>query len=197
MAVAQSGRFTLEPYLPKGTPTVEGFVFPDTYRFKKHGTDAKDVIDTGLQQFQTKVKDLPWGNAKQLGVTDYQIVVVASMIEREAKVDGDRAKIAAVIYNRLKRGMTLGIDATVAYIDPDPSNGLTSSDLAIDSPYNTRLNTGLPPTPIASPGLDSLTAALEPADVPYLYYVACGGNGAHRFSVNYDQFLRDKAACLG
>ena len=102
-----------------------------------------------------------------------------------------------MIYNRLDEGMPLGIDATVGYIDPDPSNGLTVSDFEIDSPYNTRLHTGLPPTPIASPGIPSLRAALAPADVPYLYYVLCSGNGAHRFSVSYDQFLSDKAECLG
>jgi peptidoglycan lytic transglycosylase G len=197
LALAQSGTFSLPPYLPEGTPTVEGFLFPDTYRFKKHGTTSKDVILTGLDQFAAKVKGLPWGNAAALGMTRYQIVVVASMIEREAEIDTDRPKIAAVIYNRLKRGMTLGIDATVGYIDPDPSNGLTSSDLAIDSPYNTRLNPGLPPTPIASPGLASLQAALRPADVPYLYYVACGKNGGHRFSTSYRTFLHDKATCLG
>ncbi len=130
-------------------------------------------------------------------MSDYQIVVIASMIEREAAVASDRAKIAAVIYNRLADGMPLGIDATIGYIDPDPSNGLTVSDFAIDSPYNTRLHTGLPPTPIASPGIASLRAALAPADVPYLYYVLCGANGAHRFSVSYQQFLSDKAECLG
>ena len=130
-------------------------------------------------------------------MTPYQIVVVASMIEKEAKLDSDRPKIAAVIYNRLAKGMILGIDATVGYIDPDPSNGLTSADLAIDSPYNTRLNPGLPPTPIASPGKESLLAALQPANVPYLYYVACGSNGGSRFSTDYAQFLHDKAVCLG
>ncbi len=155
------------------------------------------MITRLLDQFQTEAQDLPWENAKALGVTPYQIVVIASMIEEEAKIDADRPKIAAVIYNRLAKGMTLGIDATVGYIDPDPSNGLTDADLAIDSPYNTRLNPGLPPTPIASPWTASLRAALEPADVPYLYYVACGSGGGHRFSTNYAVFLRDKAACLG
>ena len=119
------------------------------------------------------------------------------MIEREALLPSDRAKIAAVIYNRLADGMPLGIDATIGYIDPDPSNGLTVSDFAIDSPYNTRLHTGLPPTPIASPGIASLTAALAPAHVPYLYYVLCGADGHHKFSVSYNQFLADKASCLG
>ncbi len=194
---AESGTYSLEPYLPKGSSTVEGFLFPETYRFVKKGASADAAITRLLQEFDAQVKDLPWANAKKLGVKPYQIVIIASMIEDEAKLDADRANIAAVIYNRLKAGMTLGIDATVGYIDPDPSNGLTSSDLAIDSPYNTRLNPGLPPTPIASPWLASLKAALEPANVGYLYYVACGTDGGHRFSTDYQQFLNDKAACLG
>ncbi len=160
---ANSGDYALEPYLPKGTSTVEGFLFPETYRFAKQGTTADEVITRLLDQFRSEAQGLPWENAKSLGVTPYQIVVIASMIEEEAKIDADRPKIAAVIYNRLAKGMTLGIDATVGYIDPDPSNGLTDADLAIDSPYNTRLNPGLPPTPIASPWTASLRAALEPA----------------------------------
>ena len=155
------------------------------------------MIQRLLDQFDSEAQGLDWGNAKALGVSDYEIVVIASMIEREAAVASDRAKIAAVIYNRLAIGMPLGIDATIGYIDPDPSNGLTASDFAIDSPYNTRLHAGLPPTPIASPGIASLRAALAPADVPYLYYVLCGDNGRHRFSVTYHQFLADKAECLG
>ncbi len=197
IADAESGDYALEPYLPKGAPTVEGFLFPETYRFAKNGSTSHDVITRLLDQFRHDVGALPWSNAKRLGVSPYQIVTIASMIEEEAKIDGDRPKIAAVIYNRLKAGMTLGIDATVGYIDPDPSNGLTDADLAIDSPYNTRLNPGLPPTPIASPGLESLRAALEPAQVGYRYYVACGSAGASRFSDTYGQFLVDKAACLG
>jgi UPF0755 protein len=197
VAAAQSGRFSLEPYLPKGTSTVEGFLYPDTYRLATSGETPAAVIKTLLDEFRIRTKDLPWGNAGHLGVTPYQIVVIASMIEKEAGTDADRPKIAAVIYNRLKLGMPLGIDATVDYIDPNPANGLTSADLAINSPYNTRLHPGLPPTPIASPGLPSLEAALAPAQVPYLYYVACGSNGASKFSSNYQQFLRDKARCLG
>ena len=197
LKAAQGGGYSLPPYLPAKTPTVEGFLSPETYRFNKHGTTPDDVITRLLDQFRTSMQDLPWADAKGLGMTPYQIVVVASMIEKEAKLDSDRPKIAAVIYNRLAKGMILGIDATVGYIDPDPSNGLTSADLAIDSPYNTRLNPGLPPTPIASPGKESLLAALQPAHVPYLYYVACGSNGGSRFSTDYAQFLHDKAVCLG
>jgi UPF0755 protein len=192
---AQGKDWSLAPYLPAGKGT-EGFLFPETYRFAKDAS-SNDVIQRLLDQFDTEAQGLDWGNAKALGVSDYEIVVIASMIEREAAVASDRAKIAAVIYNRLAIGMPLGIDATIGYIDPDPSNGLTASDFAIDSPYNTRLHTGLPPTPIASPGIASLRAALAPADVPYLYYVLCGDNGRHRFSVTYHQFLADKAQCLG
>jgi UPF0755 protein len=130
-------------------------------------------------------------------VTPYQVVTVASMIEREAKVPEDRPLIAAVIYNRLDRGMALGIDATVEYIDPDPENGLTASDFRIRSPYNTRRHPGLPPTPIASPGPASLQAALDPAGVGYLYYVLCGADGHHVFSTSNARFEKDKARCLG
>ena len=130
-----------------------------------HGETPSAVITTLLDEFRLRTKGLPWKDARHLGVTPYQIVVIASMIEKEAGIDADRPKIAAVIYNRLRRGMPLGIDATVAYIDPNPSDGLTDADLAIDSPYNTRLQPGLPPTPIASPGLSLVEAALAPAHV--------------------------------
>jgi UPF0755 protein len=195
--VAAEGDWSLPPYLPAGKG-LEGFLFPQTYQFLAHGTTAHDVIDRLLHQFGTEVADLPWENATgSLGLVPYQVVTVASMIEREARVPRDRPLIAAVIYNRLRKGMSLGIDATVEYIDPNPENGLTASDLHIQSPYNTRLHPGLPPTPIASPGLASLRAALQPANVDYLYYVLCGADGHHAFSRTYDQFVRDKARCLG
>jgi UPF0755 protein len=197
LAAAESGDYALEPYLPAGTKSLEGFLFPNTYRFPVRGVDSADVITKLLQDFGAEARALPWAKAKSLGVSDYQVVTIASMIEREARVDRDRAKIAAVIYNRLKIGMPLGIDATLQYIDPDPSNGLTDSDLHIDSPYNTRLHAGLPPTPIASPGLPSLQAALQPANVDYLYYVLCGADGHHEFTNSYDRFLQLKAQCLG
>ncbi len=193
---ADRGHRSLPPYLPAGKP-LEGFLFPQTYEFLAHGTSAGLVIDRLLQQFATEARSLPWQNVEGLGVSPYQVVTIASMIEREARVPEDRPLIAAVIYNRLDRGMALEIDATVAYIDPDPANGLTVSDFRIRSPYNTRLHSGLPPTPIASPGLASLQAALDPAKVGYLYYVLCGADGHHVFSTSYDRFLKDKARCLG
>lgn len=189
--------WALPPYLPREARGPEGFLFPDTYEFRAEGTTSHDVIERMLEQFRRVAEDLPWENAEALGLTPYEVVVLASMIEEEARVDGDRALIAAVIYNRLEVGMTLGIDATLQYVDPDPSNGLVSSDFEIDSPYNTRKSYGLPPTPIASPGLASLRAALKPADVSFLYYVLCGEDGSHAFSDTYAQFLRDKDRCLG
>ncbi|MFB3737969.1 MAG: endolytic transglycosylase MltG [Candidatus Velamenicoccus archaeovorus] len=194
--VAETGAWSLPPYLPAGKP-LEGFLFPNTYEFLEQGTTAQDVIGKLLDEFGTEAAALPWDRAEDLGVTPYQVVTIASMIEEEARIERDRPLISAVIYNRLAGGMPLGIDATVAYVDPDPSNGLTASDFEIRSPYNTRLHAGLPPTPIASPGLAALRAALEPADVPYLYYVLCGADGHHAFSVSYARFLQDKARCLG
>jgi UPF0755 protein len=197
LELAASGDYALPPYLPKGTSSVEGFLFPKTYEFIRGEATPDALIHRMLQQFETEVGVLPWENADRLGVSPYEVVVIASMIEREARVASDRPKIAAVVYNRLAEGMTLGIDATLLYDDPTPDGQLSASDLEYDSPYNTRTHAGLPPTPIASPGLPSLRAALSPADVPYLYYVLCGDDGSHRFSVEYDTFLADKAECLG
>ncbi|MEW6059103.1 MAG: endolytic transglycosylase MltG [Actinomycetota bacterium] len=193
---AESGGYSLPPYLPKGKP-LEGFLFPETYRFSEEGTTAGDVIERMLLQFRTETVSLPWQNAERLGVTPYEIVTIASMIEEEAKVQRDRPLVAAVIYNRLRLGMRLQVDPTVGYIDPNPADGVTASDYGIWSPYNTYRHTGLPPTPISSPGLPSLRAALNPADVDYLYYVLCGADGHHAFSTSFAQHERNIARCLG
>lgn len=197
LAAVDATNWALPPYLPKDASSPEGFLFPQTYQFAKDGTTADDVIRRLLAEFGTETASLPWQNADALGVTPYEAVIIASMIEEEARVPQDRPKIAAVIYNRLAQGMNLGIDATLQYVDPDPSDGLTASDFQIDSPYNTRLSPGLPPTPIASPGLASLDAALNPADVTYLYYVLCGADGHHKFSNTFAQFQQDVSTCLG
>ena len=116
------------------------------------------------------------------------------MVEREAQVGAERPLVAAVIWNRLRQGMMLQIDATVQYALGEHKAVLTYDDLKVDSPYNTYLHFGLPPTPIANPGLASLQAAADPAAVDYLYYVARGdGTGRHYFSSTYSQFLSDKA----
>ena len=196
---AESGRYSLPPYLPKGR-SAEGFLFPNTYEFVKKGIDADAIIRRMLDEFDTQAKDLELASgAKALGLTPYEVVIVASMIEREAQVDSDRATIAGVIYNRLDAGWTLGIDATLLYDDPSPDGKLSSADLVTDSPYNTRINAGLPPTPIASPGRASLEAALHPAQTDYFYYVLCppDGRGVHRFAVTLAEQTVNVHECLG
>jgi UPF0755 protein len=197
--LAESGRFSLPPYLPEGTPTAEGFLFPKTYDLVKQGLDERDVIRRMLAQFEREAEGLPWANAEDLGVTPYEAVIIASMIEREAAVASERRLIAGVMFNRLREGMTLGIDATLLYDDPTPDGQLTTSDIETDTPYNTRINGGLPPTPIASPGAASLMAALTPRTTPYLYYVLCpkDGDGVHRFSETLAEHEANRVECLG
>lgn len=196
MARATSGDFSLPPYLPEGASTVEGFLYPETYRIPVEAT-ADEVIQRLLDQFATEAERLPWENAKELGVSQYEIVTIASMIEEEAAVQKDRPLISGVIYRRLADGMQLGIDATILYADPTPDGELSTSDLETDTPYNTRIRTGLPPTPIASPYGWSLEAALNPAETDFLYYVLCGKDGSHRFAKTYREHLHNVDVCLG
>jgi UPF0755 protein len=191
IGAATSGGFDLPPYLPDGAKTVEGFLFPETYEIRT-SAEAEDVIAIQLEQFRRVADGLPWERAEALGVSPYEIVIIASMIEEEARVPEDRSKIAAVIYNRLARGMHLEIDATVLYALPRHKERLTFDDLEYPSPYNTYLHAGLPPTPIASPGLASLEAALQPADADYLYYVVIDEDGQHAFTSSYEEFLMFK-----
>src|SRR5438105_9764559 len=182
---ATHGPFEMDPYIPKGTKTLEGFLFPDTYDFLEHSS-PNAIIHRLLQQFRTEARSIDLaGRAQALHVTSYQVVIVASMIEREAKFEVDRPKIAAVIYNRLAKGMPLEIDATVEYALGHYKPKLTNADLKVESPYNTYLHTGLPPTPIASPGLASLMAALSPAHADYLYYLVIDKAGHHYFTSSY------------
>jgi len=192
-----SGRYVLPPYLPEKTATPEGFLFPKSYEFVKKGLSARVVGEKLLEQFRKEAEKLPFDRAKELGVTPYELVIIGSMIEEEAKVDRDRRLIAGVIYNRLKKGMALGIDATLLYDDPTPDGELSTSDLAFNSPYNTRINPGLPPTPIASPGAKSLLAALDPAHTKFLFYVLCGADGHHKFALTEAQHVRNVNECLG
>jgi UPF0755 protein len=175
---------------PKVT-TLEGLLFPSTY-YLFYGDGPTELIGAQLAAFETKTQSLPWDNAEALGLTPYEIVIVASLIEKEAKIADEREKVAAVIYNRLRADMTLGIDATVRYAVGKWTGTLTSEDLAVDSPYNTRVKKGLPPTPIANPGVAALRAALEPANVDYLYYVLTDTEGHHFFTASYDEFLQAK-----
>lgn len=189
--VAESGRFSLPPYLPQGTPTVEGFLFPNTYDFLQDAT-AEGVVERLLAEFERQAAGLPWDRARRLGVTPYQVVVVASLVEEEARYGPDRARIARVIYNRLRRGMLLQVDATIQYALG--KKRITLADREVDSPYNTYLHPGLPPTPISSPGRASLEAALSPASGRWLYYVLADcRTGAHHFAETLAEFDRARA----
>jgi len=192
---AEEGGYSLEPYLPADAASIEGFLFPETYQIAKRGTTPDDVIAKLLDQFGTEAETLEWSKAADLGVTPYEVVTIASMIEKEAALDEERALIAGVIYNRLEDGMPLGIDATLLYDDPTPDGQLSTTDLETDGPYNTRIRVGLPPTPIASPGMASLDAALNPAETDYLYYVLCGEDGHHEFGKTLAEHEANRAAC--
>ena len=138
------------------------------------------------------------GRAQALGLSPYQVLTVASLVEEEAGTDEDRPRVARVIYNRLAEEMPLQIDATSCYVKNEPGGcSLTEADLASDSPYNTRNRQGLPPTPIASPGRASIEAALNPADGDWLYYVldAEADDGSHFFTADYDEFVEAKDRC--
>jgi UPF0755 protein len=185
---------------PKDTRDLEGFLFPATYDMIA-GAPVSRLVAEQLTAFQERFGPDDVHRAHALHVTPYQLLTVASMVEREAQLPGDRPKIAAVIYNRLRAGMPLGIDATIYYAVEEAqgiatdTHELTESQLHIDSPYNTRTHRGLPPTPISNPGMASIEAAAHPAHVPYLYYVAgADGCGEQVFSTSYAQFEVDAAA---
>ena len=199
---------------PKGKTNLEGLLFPDTYQISGDDNEARVVgrLVTMMQRVAKQV-DLVAG-AKTRGFTPYEILIIASLVEREAKVPEDRAKIAQVIYNRLAAKMKLEIDASVKY-GQDPAMSWTDMK-GTDTPYNTYLHAGLPPTPIANPGKASIQAALAPSGAPtptdevcaglavgvkceYLYYVLADSTGRHAFSTTYEQHLAnvEKAKTAG
>jgi UPF0755 protein len=167
---------------------MEGFLFPATYTLTKP-VAASRLVSQQLTAFQRAAATVDFRDAARKNLTRYDVLIIASMIEREAAYPADRAKIAAVIYNRLHAGMPLGIDATIQY-RMGSWRVLTGRDLRVRGRYNTRTHRGLPPTPISNPGLASLRAAAHPANVPYLYYVAIPGDAKrrHHFSRSYADF---------
>jgi UPF0755 protein len=177
-------------YQPSDSTNLEGLVFPDTYRFAE-GTDEQAAVTKIVAQFEQVAKDVQLdAGAARLGYTPYQVVTIASLIEREARVPEDRGKIARVIYNRLGADMRLDIDASTAYAVNAEGRALTQADLDVDSPYNTRRFKGIPPSPIAAPGRASLEAALHPTDGDWLYYVLANADGRHYFTNNLSDFNR-------
>ena len=179
-------------FLPEGVDTLEGLLFPSTYQVIEKDT-ATSVMKRLVAEFEEQASTLDFSKAEGLGLSDYEIVIVASMIEAETRMDGERPKVAQVIYNRIRAGWMLGIDATVLYALGDRGAVLTQSALEVDSPYNTRRFTGLPPTPIGAPGSASLEAALNPSDGPWMYYVLADCDGNHAFSTTDGEFFEDKA----
>jgi UPF0755 protein len=174
---------------PKGTRTAEGFMFPATYTLVE-GAPVGNLVAKQLGAFKQNFGGVGLAYAKRKHLTRYDVLIIASLIEREAQLDRERPLIASVIYNRLKQGIPLGIDATIRYGVKNWSRPLRVSELDADTPYNSRLRRGLPPTPIGNPGLKSLRAAAHPAATKYIYFVVkpCG-NGAHSFTADYDTFV--------
>ncbi len=166
---------------------LEGYLFPETYNFYTN-MQASSAINKFLEQFETKLTDEVLSRIQDSGLSLREIVTIASMIEKEAADDDERADIASVIYNRLIADMALGIDATILYVHPEHEGAPTAEMLKEKSPYNTRLYKGLPPTPICNPGLPSLIAALNPSGKDYLYYALDTEDGRHRFFNNQAEF---------
>jgi len=183
--------FRLQGYR-RGT-TLEGMLFPATYELDPKAT-AEEFVADQLAAFDDNFAKVDMTRARKANLTAYDVVIIASMIDREAMVADERAVVAAVIWNRLREGMLLQIDATIQYALGKTKPVLTYDDLKIDSPYNTYAHKGLPPTPISNPGLAALQAAANPADEKYLFYLARNdGTGRHYFSTTYEQFLVDQA----
>ena len=203
MAAANSPD-TASELRPKSQTSLEGLLFPDTYQISGDDTESRVVARlVSMMERVSRQVELTAG-AKARGFSPYEILIIASLIEREAKVATDRSKIAQVIYNRLAKKMKLEIDASVKY-GQDPAMSWTDMK-ATDTPYNTYINKGLPPTPIANPGKASIQAALAPFGSPpasdqactglpagvkceYLYYVLADEAGGHVFATTYEQHL--------
>ncbi|MBN1288934.1 MAG: endolytic transglycosylase MltG [Actinobacteria bacterium] len=178
-------------FLTEAGGNLEGFLFPKTYDVAEDQS-ANDLVQMMLEQYEEETEDLDWSSAAVNGVSGYQVLIIASMVEKEAKAPEERPVIASVIYNRLKAGMKLQICATVQYALGEWKPELSYSDLEVDSPYNTYKINGLPPGPICNPGFESISAALSPASTDYIYYILTTNDGRHSFTSDYNQFLRWK-----
>jgi len=168
---------------------LEGFLFPATYDFLKN-TTSKQLVNAQLQAFQVNWHKVGLAYARSKNLTPYDVLTIASIVEREAEVPSERKLVAAVIYNRLHARMPLGMDSTIRYgLNVPATRPLLESELASDNLYNTRKFLGLPPTPIANPGLASIEAAAHPAHVDYLYFVRKPDHRHHYFTSNYNDFV--------
>ena len=177
-------------FLTEGRPPhLEGFMFPATYEFTAR-TTTRQLVSKQLIAFRRNWARLNLRYARSKNLTSYDVLIIASMVEKEVIAPEERALVAAVIYNRLKAGMTLGIDATIRYgLNVPGTESLRESHLADPTPYNTRIHTGLPPTPIANPGLASMQAAARPAKVRYLFFVRKPDKVHHFFTASEREFI--------
>jgi peptidoglycan lytic transglycosylase G len=170
--------------------SMEGFLFPALYEFTQF-TSGKELVSDQLTAFRKAFARVNLSFARSKNLTPYDVLKIASMIEKETVAPSERKLVSAVIYNRLRNGMPLGIDATIRYgLDIPGTKSLTKEALRSDSPYNSRRFPGLPPTPVANPGLASIRAAAHPAAVDYLYYVRIPGTQKHFFTASETEFLR-------
>ncbi len=189
----RKAEFTKKYGMPKSTRSLEGLLFPATYELEE-GFSAEDLIGRQLTTMEQNLENVSMARAKKANLSIYDVLTIASMVEREAKLTRERDDIAAVIYNRLKTGMPLGIDATFRYESGNWEDPIRQSQLDKDTPYNSRTRTGLPPTPIGNPGLASIEASAAPAKVNYLYFVVKPGRcGEHAFAATAEKFAQDSA----
>ncbi len=206
LAVVRRGTGVEHPLLadrPQGS-SYEGYLFPDTYRLPANA-QPEDLISRMLDNMTAKISSNALEQAAAQGYTFFEILTVASIVEREAVVSDERPIIANVYLNRLAQGMPLQADPTVQYAmgyQTDTAQWwktpVTLEEYSqVNSPYNTYLNYGLPPGPIANPGADSIIAALQPAQTDYLFFMGCGGEGQHLFAVDFSTHEQNVAACSG
>ncbi len=178
-------------HLDNRASDLEGYLFPDTYFFSRRVSD-KEVVERMVSRFLRIWTPARQKKAQELNMTPREVVTLASLIEKETALPTERQLVSAVFHNRLQKNIPLGSDPTVIYgvkLVKDYDGVINQSDLRLDSPYNTYLHNGLPPGPIASPGLASIDAALEPANVDYLYFVS-RNDGSHLFTANYQDHMR-------
>jgi UPF0755 protein len=192
-ASRRSPRLSPAEYGAKGAKSLEGFLFPATYELKP-GQPVGALVDRQLDTFERELAKVDLRFAKSKNLTAFDVLTIASMIDREAQLPRERRLVASVIYNRLSQGIPLGIDATIRFATGNWSEPLKQSELAIESGYNTRTTQGLPPGPIGNPGLAAIEAAADPAKTDFIYYVVkpCG-DGAHAFSSSDAEFQEDVA----
>jgi UPF0755 protein len=177
-------------------PNLEGFLFPATYEFNEDTTSVQ-LVDDQLAAFDRAWSQIDMKYARSKNLTPYDVLIIASMVEKEVQVPRERPIVAGVIYNRLSRGMVLGIDATIRYgFDIPPTQAILQSQLESDNPYNTRKIPGLPPTPISNPGLASIQAAAHPAQTDFVFFVRKADCRSHFFTASEQEFLNYPRAGL-